>query len=92
VTDPDELRRLLAQFRAAGYAVDRGFWRDGVCAVGAVVHDASGRTIAALSAMMPEFRLEEAGVEDLGRLVLDVAERASERLGHRGSKPVNPAV
>ncbi|WP_371574315.1 IclR family transcriptional regulator [Streptomyces sp. NBC_01314] len=92
VADPDELRRLLAQYRADGYAVNRGYWRDGVCAVGAVVHDASGRAIAALSAMMPEFRLEEAGVEELGLLVMDVAARASERLGYRGSKPVNPTV
>lgn len=92
VTDPEVLRRLVAQFRATGYAVNRGYWRDGVCAVGAVVHDASGKAIAALSAMMPEFRLEEAGVEELGRLVTDVAERASERLGYRGRKPVDSAV
>jgi len=90
VTDPAALRRIVAQYRAAGYAVNRGFWREGVCAVGAVVHDSSGKAVASLSAMMPEFRLEETGVEDLGRLIVDVAERASERLGYRGRAPVNP--
>lgn len=84
VTDPEALRRLVAQCRAAGYAVNRGFWRDGVAAVGAVVHDAGGKAVAALSAMMPEFRLADAGAESLGRLVAEVAGRASARLGYRG--------
>jgi len=84
VTDARTLRDMIDKFRVSGYAVNNSFWRDGVCAVGAVVHDASGKAIAALSVMMPEFRLEEAGVEDLGSLVTDVAGRASARLGYRG--------
>lgn len=90
VTDPEELRRLVAECRARGYAVNRGFWRTGVFAVGAVVHDASGKAIAALSAMMPEFRLEEAGVDELGRMVTDIADRASARLGYRGAGQPSP--
>jgi IclR family KDG regulon transcriptional repressor len=84
VTDPASLHHLVEEFRDLGYAVNRGYWRDGVCAVGAVVHDATGKGIAALSVMMPEFRLQEAGVEGLGDLVSDVAARASSRLGYRG--------
>lgn len=91
VTDPDALRKLLAEYRSLGYTVNREYWRDGVSAVGAVVHDASGKAVAALSAMMPEFRLQDAGVEKLGRLVADVAERASARLGFRGRKPAGTA-
>ncbi len=87
VTDPEALRKLVEEYRAAGYALNRSFWRDGVCAVGAVVHDASGKAIAALSAMMPEFRLEETGLEQVAELVTDVAERASARLGYRGRRP-----
>jgi IclR family acetate operon transcriptional repressor len=83
VTSPDALRRLLDEVRTRGYSVNRSFFRDGVCAVGAVVHDASGQAVAALSVMMPAFRIEEAGVEALGALVLDVAARGSERLGWR---------
>jgi IclR family transcriptional regulator, KDG regulon repressor len=92
ITDPAEVRRLVESFRTKGYAVNRGYWRDGVCAVGAVVHDASGKAIAGLSAMMPEFRLEETGVEELGGLVSDVAQRASTRLGYRGRRPETPAM
>ena len=33
--------------------------------------------------MLPQFRLEQAGVSGLGDLVLDVATRASQRLGWR---------
>lgn len=90
VTDAQQLRQLVDQFRTAGYALNRGFWRDGVCAVGAVVHDAGGKAIAALSVMMPEFRLQEEGVEGLGRLVMDVAARSSARLGYRGKLADQP--
>jgi IclR family acetate operon transcriptional repressor len=84
ITDRDELRKMLQEFKSLGYAVNLSYWRDGVCAVGAVVHDAAGKPVAALSVMMPEFRLEENGVETLGKLVVDVADRASARLGYRG--------
>lgn len=89
VVDPEQLRRMISQFRTQGYAVNRGYWRDGVSAVGAVVHDASGKAVAGLSVMMPDFRLQEEGVEDLGRLLVDVTERASARLGYRGTKPAD---
>lgn len=91
VTDPARLREMVGHFRSTGYAVNRGYWRDGVVAVGAVVHDAAGKAVAALSAMMPEFRLQETGEQELGELVTDVAERASSRLGYRGRKPATPA-
>lgn len=83
ITDPDELRRVLDDVTARGYAVNTEYWRDDVCAVGAVVHDATGIAVAALSVVLPQFRLEESGVEALGSLVVDVARRASERLGWR---------
>lgn len=84
VTDPVALQTMLTEVRDLGYALNRGYWRDGVCAVGSVVHDATGKAIAALSVMLPEFRLKEAGIDELGSLVVDVAERASARLGYRG--------
>jgi len=85
ITERSSLVPLLDEFKAKGYAVNRAYWRGGVFAVGAVVHDASSTPIAALSVMMPEFRLEENGVEILGALVVDVAGRASARLGYRGA-------
>lgn len=90
VTDPDALRQMLTQFRQTGYSVNKSYWREGVCAVGAVVHDASGKGVAALSVMLPEFRLEETGVDTLGNLVTDVAARASSRLGYRDQELYQP--
>lgn len=83
ITGADELRALLREVREKGYAVNSAFWRPDVSAVGAVVHDASGRAAAGLAVVLPRFRLEQSGPERLGRLVVDVARRASERLGWR---------
>jgi IclR family acetate operon transcriptional repressor len=83
ITDPAVLRSVLEEVRARGYAVNREFWRDDVCAVGAVVHDAAGQHVAGLAVVLPQFRLEQTGAEELGAIVVDVSRRASERLGWR---------
>jgi DNA-binding IclR family transcriptional regulator len=88
ITDPDALKALLEQVRADGYAVNDEFWRDDVCAVGAVVHDATGQAVAGLAVVLPQFRLDQSGSAALGTLVTDVARRASERLGWRGRPQV----
>jgi DNA-binding IclR family transcriptional regulator len=54
-----------------------------VCAVGAAVRKPSGEAVAALSVMLPEFRLRATGVEALSQVVRAVADRASHRLGRR---------
>ena len=84
VVDPAELRTMLKGFRESGFAVNDAYWRDGVSAVASVVHDAAGKPVAALSIMLPTFRIEVHGIDSLGALVSDVAERASARLGYRG--------
>ena len=83
VTDPEVIRAMVRDIRDRGYAVNHSFWREGVFAISSVVHDASGKAVAALGLMMPEFRLEEDGIEALGRLMRDVSARASTRLGYR---------
>lgn len=85
LTDPQELGAICGQFQAQGYSVNRSYWRDGVSAVGAIVRDAGGKPVAALSVMLPEFRLEQTGVEQLGEFVREVAFRASARLGYLGT-------
>ncbi|MCY7401472.1 MAG: IclR family transcriptional regulator [Nocardioides sp.] len=88
VTKPDEIRTLTNEVRSRGYAVNRSWWREGVFAVSSVVHDATGRPIAALGLMMPEIR-HDGDDEALGSLMADVASRASQRLGYRGgSSPI----
>lgn len=84
VTDPDRLRAMFKQIRRDGYAVNYNYYREGVCAVGAAVRDANGEGVAALSVMLPNFRLDETGVEPLQEAVVDVTNRASQRLGWSG--------
>ena len=81
IVDPELLRKRVQETQHTGYALNREYFRDGVCAVGSVVRDARGQARAALAVMLPEFRLEDVGEESLGRLTADVANRASERLG-----------
>ena len=82
---PDLLHQMLEQTRTRGYSVNTSYFRDGVCAVGALVHDARGQAVAALSVMMPEFRFRESGVEHFADAVTDVCRRASVLLGWRES-------
>lgn len=84
VVDADALRRMLQKFQKSGYSVNNSYWREGVSAVASVVNDATGKPVAALSIMLPTFRLKVHGVETLGALVRDVAARSSARLGYRG--------
>jgi DNA-binding IclR family transcriptional regulator len=89
ITDSERLRSELAEVRRAGYAVNHSYLRSGVCAVGAVVRKASGKPVAALSVMLPEFRLRETGVAALGDVVRTVADEASRRLGWLGDPPID---
>ena len=43
VHSPDLLHQMLEQTRTRGYSVNTSYFRDGVCAVGALVHDARGQ-------------------------------------------------
>lgn len=85
VTDPDRIRDLVEQTKVDGYAVNHSWWREGVFAISSVVHDATGRPIAALGLMMPEVRQQDDD-KALGELMADVAARASLRFGYRGQE------
>jgi hypothetical protein len=64
---------------------------ENVFAVGAVVRDASGQAIAAISGAVPRNQLQGPNRENLCRLVMGAAERISRRLGaHDKADPVNP--
>ncbi|CUR58793.1 hypothetical protein NOCA2540047 [metagenome] len=89
ITDPDTIREAVKVVQSQGYAVNHSWWRDGVFAISSVVHDATGRPIAALGLMMPEVRQEQDD-ETLGAIMADVAGRASTRLGYRGSHAAEP--
>lgn len=79
-----ELGSLLAEvadIRRLGYAVSDQENLDNVFAVGAVIRDAAGQAIAALSGALPRNQLGPDDRENLCRIVCSAAERISLRLG-----------
>lgn len=56
VTDPDELRALLAQVRQNGYGVNHGSYRPGVGGVAAPIRDYRGQVVASAGLCLPEDR------------------------------------
>ncbi|MDC7985551.1 IclR family transcriptional regulator [Rhodoplanes sp. TEM] len=75
------LRPDLAEVRRRGYAVCDEENLVDVYSVGAVVRDAGGRAVAAISGAVPRHRLAPADMERLCRLVSAAAERIARRLG-----------
>lgn len=66
VTDPDRLRRVLADVRRDGYAVSRGAVTEDALSVAAPVTDAQDRVVAAVSLVVA---VEEARPQALAPLV-----------------------
>jgi len=81
-TEPDELRRDLAQIRSRGFATSAGERQAGAASVAAPVLDHSGRPIAAMSVCGPAERLA-AELDHAAALLLESAARVSVRMGHR---------
>lgn len=67
--DHEEVRRLVAQAREDGWAVNRGEWRSGIAAVAAPVVAAEGAVLGAVSLSMPAARLEELDIAAVGARV-----------------------
>ncbi|MFC2008602.1 IclR family transcriptional regulator [Chloroflexota bacterium] len=76
-----ELKRVLAQIRADGAAVNLQGSHPDVGAVGAPVRDQSGRVVAAISIAIPIFRLDRVNMDDMVALVKLAADAISYRLG-----------
>ncbi len=84
-----ELKRLLRQDRAHGYAVSESFFEHGISAVAAPVKGAHGRIVAAISVTAQRPTLDpEAFRERLVTLVVRAAGELSHRLNYREPKEV----
>lgn len=75
------LLKDLAEARRAGFAVSDEENIDNVFAAGAVVRDAAGMAVAAISGAVPRNQLGKSDADRLCKLVLGAAERISQRLG-----------
>ncbi|MEU5397858.1 IclR family transcriptional regulator [Streptomyces sp. NPDC005963] len=58
ITEPRLIRTELAQVRTAGFAVNRGQNRDGVCAVGAAVIGPTGSPVGGIGLSLPDSRFD----------------------------------
>jgi DNA-binding IclR family transcriptional regulator len=84
-----ELKRLLRQDRARGYAISESFFEQGISAVAAPVKEADGRIVAAISVTAQRPTLEpKAFRERLVASVLRAAGELSQRLNYREPKEV----
>jgi DNA-binding IclR family transcriptional regulator len=85
ITDPEDLRREIAQVRQAGYAVAREEQREGLIGVGAPVRDMSGRTVAGVAVGFPVVRTTPSREAAITRAVRRTAAEISLRLGDRSA-------
>jgi len=84
VTTAQALDAEMERVRAAGYAVNRGEWREQVCGVACPLRDASGRVIAALGISGPAERLKPRLLKDTGAVLTNIAGELSGTLGYHG--------
>lgn len=81
MTSPTQMRSHLAQIVSAGYALNQGEWREGVCGAGAPIRDATGEVIAAIGISGPVDRLKPRTLRRLASDVVRVAASVSAALG-----------
>jgi DNA-binding IclR family transcriptional regulator len=92
-TTPEQLRRLVAETRAQGYAVSQSGFETGISTIAAPVFNDRGRVTAAVSISVPAPRIDAAELAPLVALVRSAAQQLSERISHtpgRNSWPATP--
>jgi DNA-binding IclR family transcriptional regulator len=85
ITDPGELRALLADVRHRGYGVNRGTYRDEVGGLAAPIRDHTGRVIASVGVCLPLHRFGDDRFEALRDATVAAAVGISAALGGPGS-------
>src|SRR3954454_17276713 len=81
VTSPDELRKLIAQARADGYAITAGEREGSASGLSAPVFDAAGDVLGALTISGPTIRMPQAQCEEWIDLLVGYAEQITRTLG-----------
>ncbi|MFN8203802.1 MAG: IclR family transcriptional regulator [Solirubrobacteraceae bacterium] len=77
----------MARIRARGYAIDDEEYETGVVCVAAALRGADGEPVAAVTVSGPAARMRGHGLDALGALVRDHADRASADLGAGAATP-----
>lgn len=81
ITDAEELRIELARTRRRGWADSRGERTPGIRTVAAPIFDHTGAVVGALGLSVPQVRMDDTRVADLGPRIRDTAWAVSEALG-----------
>lgn len=77
------LEHEFAQILEAGYAINRGEWREGVWGIAAPIRDMHGSIVAAVDVWGPELRFRGTSTTRLARQVMACAADISHALGFR---------
>jgi DNA-binding IclR family transcriptional regulator len=80
-TDIPKLIQQVRKFRRQGHATELNETNDHAGCVAAPVIDGTGKCIAAISIVAPEYRLTKKHREELTKKVCDAADSLSKRLG-----------
>lgn len=88
ITAKGELKRELKKIRDTGLSFDIEGNYEGLIGIAAVMRDASGRAVAAMSIGLPTFRADEVARDRISTLVKMGTQLISYRLGYRDT--VNP--
>jgi DNA-binding IclR family transcriptional regulator len=81
VTDPEQLRAMLAEVRSTGYGVNRENYRVGVGGVAAPVRDHTGAVVAAVGCCVPVSRMGDAEFINLRDRTMQTSSAISAALG-----------
>ncbi|GMA55642.1 IclR family transcriptional regulator [Alicyclobacillus sacchari] len=82
ITNPDQLRQVLAQIRNDGYAFSRSELREGVHSVAAPVRDYTRQVIGAVTAVGPAARFTDEKMKSLAKTLISISKEISSRLGY----------
>ena len=83
VTSPDELRHVIAQAKADGYAITAGEREDSASGLSAPVFDAAGDVLGAITISGPTLRMPLAQCEEWVDLLVGYAEQITRTIGGR---------
>lgn len=83
ITDPDELRRVVAHTRSAGYAITVGERLEASSGLAAPVFDSHGRLMGALTVMGPTLRMPREVCETMIDTLVVAADSLTATLGGR---------
>lgn len=81
ITDPDELKRHLAQIRKHSYSTDDEEGEEGTRCIGAPVLNHAGKVIASISIAAPSHRLDQQKIQQFAPVVVNTAKKISQSLG-----------